>query len=136
VVGDHLTGGAHATIDAVGTSESIADCLRFTRPRGRVVLLGMPAEVSVDFTGLWHRETELVGCYTYGTETMPDGSRVRTFQLALETVAAARLERLVSATYRLEDYEDAIAHAAAAGRRGAVKIAFDLRTSRTKEETN
>ncbi|MEY4360946.1 MAG: hypothetical protein RL391_252 [Actinomycetota bacterium] len=136
VVGDHLTGGAHATIDAVGTSESIADCLRFTRPRGRVVLLGMPAEVSVDFTGLWHRETELVGCYTYGTETMPDGSRVRTFQLALETVAAARLERLVSATYRLEDYENAIAHAAVAGRRGAIKIAFDLRTSRTKEETN
>ena len=32
VVGDHLSGGADATIDAVGNSASIADCLRFTRP--------------------------------------------------------------------------------------------------------
>ncbi len=136
VVGDHLTGGSHATIDAVGNSASIADCLRFTRPRGRIVLLGMPAEVTVDLTGLWHRETELVGSYTYGTETMPDGSRIRTFDLAIETVAAARLERLLSATYPLEDFEDAIAHASAAGRRGAVKIAFDLRRSRKKVESN
>lgn len=127
LVGDHLSGGADATIDAVGTSDSIADCLRFTRPRGRVVLLGMPAQVSVDLTGLWHRETQLVGAYTYGTETMPDGSRRRTFELAIETAQALGFERLLSATYPLSDYEDAIAHAAAAGRRGAIKVAFDLR---------
>ena len=36
------------------------------------------------------------------------------------------LGRLVSATYPLDDHVDAIAHAASAGRRGAVKIAFDL----------
>ena len=41
-----------------------------------------------------------------------------------ETIAA---ERWLSATYPLVDHVDAIAHAAAAGRRGAVKIAFDLR---------
>ena len=32
----------------------------------------------------------------------------------------------MSATYPLARYEDAIDHAADAGRRGAVKIAFDL----------
>jgi threonine dehydrogenase-like Zn-dependent dehydrogenase len=129
VVGDHLTSGAHATIDAVGTSESVAECLRLTRPRGRVVLLGMPADVSLDLTGLWHRETELKGAYTYGTETMPDGSRRRTFDLAFETAAALGADRLLSATYRLADHVDAITHAAAAGRRGAIKIAFDPRES-------
>ena len=128
VVGDHLSGGADATIDAVGTSASISDCLRFTRPRGRVVLMGMPAEVTVDLTGLWHRETQLVGAYTYGTETMPDGSRRRTFDLAIETAHALGFERLLSATYPIADHVDAIAHAATAGRRGAVKIAFDLRS--------
>ncbi len=127
VVGGNLTSGAHATIDAVGTSESVAECLRITRPRGRVVLLGMPAEVSLDLTGLWHRETELKGAYTYGTETMPDGSRVRTFDLAIATANEIGAERLLSATYRLADHVDAIAHAASAGRRGATKIAFDLR---------
>ena len=78
---------------------------------------------------IWHRETELKGAYTYGTETMPDGSRRRTFDLALETAGAVGIERLLSATYGLADHVDAIAHAAAAGRRGAIKIAFDLRGS-------
>ena len=127
LIGDALSSGAHVTIDAVGTSESITDCLRITRPRGRVVLLGMPADVRLDLTGLWHRETELKGAYTYGTETLPDGMRARTFDLALEAANHYGAERLLSATYRLDDHVDAIAHAAAAGRRGAVKIAFDLR---------
>jgi hypothetical protein len=47
--------------------------------------------------------------------------------LALDLVSAAGLGSLVSATYPLERYEEAIAHAGAAGRRGAVKVAFDLR---------
>lgn len=129
VVGDYLAGGAHVTIDAVGTSQSIAATLRLTRPRGRVVLLGMPARVSVDLTGLWHRETTIAGAYTYGTETLPDGSRRSTFDLAIDTVQSAGLDRLLSATYPLESFSDALAHAADAGRRGAVKIAFDLRSS-------
>jgi threonine dehydrogenase-like Zn-dependent dehydrogenase len=127
LIGDTLSSGAHATIDAVGTSESITDCLRITRPRGRVVLMGMPAEVKLDLTGLWHRETELKGAYTYGTETMPDGSTARTFDLAIDAANHFQAERLLSATYPLDEHVDAIAHAAAAGRRGAVKIAFDLR---------
>ena len=127
MIGDQLSSGAHATIDAVGTSESITDCLRITRPRGRVVLLGMPSDVKLDLTGLWHRETELKGAYTYGTETMPDGSTARTFDLAVDSATHFEAERLLSATYRLDDHIDAVAHAAAAGRRGAIKIAFDLR---------
>ncbi|MFK7918221.1 MAG: zinc-binding dehydrogenase [Ilumatobacter sp.] len=124
-----LSGGAHVTIDAVGSSASIADCLRFTKPRGRIVLLGMPAQIDVDMTGLWHREIELKGAYTYGTETLPDGSTASTFSLAIDTVGAVQAERLLSATYPLGDHVDAISHAASAGRRGAVKIAFDLRAA-------
>ncbi|HSH12085.1 MAG TPA: zinc-binding dehydrogenase, partial [Ilumatobacter sp.] len=129
LIGDTLSSGAHATIDAVGTSESITDCLRITRPRGRVVLMGMPADVKLDLTGLWHRETELKGAYTYGTETLPDGTTARTFDLAIDTANSLQAERLLSATYSIDDHVDAIAHAAAAGRRGAIKIAFDLRSN-------
>ena len=135
MVGSYLSGGADASIDAVGNSDSIAACLRFTRPRGRVVLMGMPADVNLDLTGLWHRETQLVGAYTYGTETMPDGTRRRTFDLAIETAQTCRFDRLLSATYRIDEYEDAIAHASSAGRRGAVKIAFDLRPLPKKAST-
>lgn len=134
VVGDHLSGGAHATVDAVGTSESIGQCVRFTRPRGRIVLLGMPADVRLDLTGLWHRETQLVGAYTYGTETLPDGRRARTFDLAIDAARELPLERLLSATYPLDRHRDAVTHAAQAGRRGAVKIAFDLRAGGSPRE--
>ena len=127
VIGRHLSSGAHCLVDAVGSSESISASVSMTRPRGRVVLLGMPADVSLDLTALWHRETELRGCYTYGTETLDDGSTARTFDLAIELAQTMGAERLVSATYPLERHVDALAHAAEAGRRGAVKIAFDLR---------
>jgi hypothetical protein len=42
-------------------------------------------------------------------------------------VRDAQLDRLVSALYPLDRFRDAIQHATDAGRRGAVKIAFDLR---------
>ncbi|MEM9561422.1 MAG: zinc-binding dehydrogenase [Actinomycetota bacterium] len=127
LIGDDLSGGADVVIDAVGSASSIDESIGITRPRGRVVLLGMPGRVTVDLTALWHRETELVGAYTYGTDHLPDGSTARSFDLAIDLVGRADLGRLVSATYRLEDYEQAILHAASSGQRGAVKVCFDLR---------
>jgi threonine dehydrogenase-like Zn-dependent dehydrogenase len=127
VIGDDLSGGADVVIDAVGNEASVRAAIGTARPRGRVVLVGMPGRISLDLTALWHRETELVGAYTYGTETLGDGRRARTFDLALDLVRQAKLERLVSATYPLARYTDAIDHAAHAGRRGTVKVCFDLR---------
>jgi threonine dehydrogenase-like Zn-dependent dehydrogenase len=100
--------------------------LEVVHPGGRIVLVGMPGVVKVDLAPLWQREIELRGAYAYGSEDRPDGPR-STFQLAMDLVRDARLERLVSARYPLERYEEAVAHAAAAGRRGAVKIVFDMR---------
>lgn len=126
-IGSDLSGGVDVVIDAVGSAASIDEAIGICRPRGTVVLVGMPGNVAVDFTALWHRETQLVGAYTYGTETLADGSARRSFDLAIELAESADLARLVSATYSLEHYEDALEHAANAGRRGAVKICFDLR---------
>jgi threonine dehydrogenase-like Zn-dependent dehydrogenase len=120
-----LTGGADVVVDCVGSAESLADSLSIVRPRGRVVLAGMPGNVRVDLASLWHREVVLTSAYAYGTEKI-DGSSRRTFDLAMELVERCRLGRLVSARYPLDRFEEALAHAGAAGRRGAVKIAFDL----------
>ncbi|HSS10168.1 MAG TPA: hypothetical protein VLL25_09795, partial [Acidimicrobiales bacterium] len=97
-------------------------------PGGTVVLLGMPGWAHLDLTGLWQREIRLEGAYAYGTER--DGRR--TFELAFELVRESPLDRLVTATYPLERYKDAIEHAANAGRRGAVKVAFDLRKEKRR----
>ncbi|MHB8681574.1 MAG: zinc-dependent alcohol dehydrogenase [Acidimicrobiales bacterium] len=121
-----LTGGADVVVDCVGSAESIAQSLAMVRPRGRLVLVGMPGHTNLDLAPLWHREVQMAGAYAYGTEEAPTGRR-RTFDIAFDVVAAYRLGRLVSASYPIERFEEALAHAGAAGRRGAVKIVFDLR---------
>jgi threonine dehydrogenase-like Zn-dependent dehydrogenase len=128
-----LAGGADVVIDCVGSAASIESALDVCRPRGEVVLLGMPGVVRLDLTGLWQREISVRGAYTYGTERLADRPPTRTFDLAFELVDEAGLGRLLSATYPLDDYGDAIAHAASAGPRGAVKIAFDLRNERERD---
>ncbi len=121
-----LTSGAHVVIDCVGSEESLAQALSMVRPRGRVVLVGMPGRVTVDLASLWHREVEVTGAYAYGTEDV-GGLLRRTFDVAFEVVRAKGLGRLVSARYPLDRFEEALAHAGAAGRRGAVKVVFDVR---------
>jgi threonine dehydrogenase-like Zn-dependent dehydrogenase len=129
VLAGRLCGGADVVFDCVGSAESLAQALAMVRPRGRVVVVGMPAKVSLDLAPLWHRELTLVGAYAYGVETPDDPAEPprRTFDIAKDVVMVADLGTLVSATYPLHRYQEAIAHAGAAGRRGAVKVVFDLR---------
>ncbi len=124
-----LTGGADVVLDCVGSAQSVAQSMAMVRPRGRVVLVGMPGSIRVDLASLWHREVLLTGSYAYGIERI-DGSERPTFDVAMEVVGSARLGRLVSARYPIERYEEALAHAGSAGRRGAVKVVFDLGASR------
>jgi threonine dehydrogenase-like Zn-dependent dehydrogenase len=129
VLAGRLIEGADVVFDCVGSAASITEALSLVRPRGKVVLIGMPTKVTVDLAPLWHRELTLVGAYAYGNETAPEPGAPdrRSFEVAIDLVGVASLGRLVSARYPLERYEEALAHAGAAGRRGAVKVAFDLR---------
>jgi threonine dehydrogenase-like Zn-dependent dehydrogenase len=121
VVGGQLTGGVPAVVDCVGSEASLGQALAVAAPGGTVHAVGMPGRTTLDLTSLWHRETVLRGCYAYDHAD---------FATAVDLVAELGLDRLVSATYPLARYEDAVAHAAEAGRRGAVKVAFDLRGQR------
>jgi threonine dehydrogenase-like Zn-dependent dehydrogenase len=138
-----LSAGADVVIDCVGSADSINQSLAMVRPRGTVALVGMPGKVTVDLAPLWHREVRLAGAYAYGVESVPAATggtkktaakpqEITTFDLAFEVVAAQKTGRLVSATYPLTRFEDAVAHAGAAGRRGAVKIAFDMKKGHTR----
>ena len=138
-LGARLSGGADVVIDCVGSEASLEEDLAVVRPGGLVVLLGMPSVVTVDMTPLWQRQVTLRGSYAYGVEPVSgQAGRTnghappRTFDLAFDLVAEARLERLVSASYVLDRYREAIDHAANAGRRGAVKVVFDLRGEKSR----
>jgi hypothetical protein len=77
----------------------------------------------------------LAGAYAYGTErtggAVDPGEAVPTFALPFDVARSQGTGQLVSATYPLTRFEDAVGHAGAAGRRGAVKIAFDVRAKGT-----
>lgn len=118
-----LTDGVDLVIDCVGSEASLAQALQVVAPGGEIVVVGMPGHTHLDLTPLWHRESVIRGCYAYTHDDFVDATRL---------VADAGLDRLVSATYPLARFEAAIEHAATAGARGAVKIAFDLR----KQERN
>ena len=122
-IGDQLTGGVPAVVDCIGTSESLQQALRIVAPGGTVYVVGMPSTVTLDLTGVWHREVNVRGVYAYTHEE---------FASAFDVVRAKGLGRLVSATYPLDRWKDAIRHAAEAGRRGAVKVAFDLRAEKER----
>ena len=128
VLAGRLTDGADVVFDCVGSPESIAQALAMVRPRGRVVLVGMPGQ------GLGRPGPALApradpgGRLRLRHRARPASPEPhRTFGLAIELVASAGLGSLVSAAYPLERYQEAVAHAGAAGRRGAVKVVFDLR---------
>jgi len=119
-----LGGGVEAVVDCVGSAESIAQALRIAAPGGTIHAVGMPGVTTVDLTPLWQREVALKGTYAYERAD---------FDTAAVLVQDLDLGCLLSATYPLRRYEDAIAHAARAGARGAVKIAFDLRSERERD---
>jgi threonine dehydrogenase-like Zn-dependent dehydrogenase len=123
-IGMQLTCGADHVVDCVGTSDSLAQALSVVAPGGEVHLVGMPGPTTLDLTGLWHREVAIRGCYAYTPDDVT---------LAFDAVRAQRLGRLVSASYPLARYEEAIEHAANAGERGAVKVVFDLRGEKERD---
>jgi threonine dehydrogenase-like Zn-dependent dehydrogenase len=143
-----LAGGVDVSFECSGNSGALDTCLRVTRGRGTVVLVGLPAAARIDLAPIWHRELSVVGAYTYGVETEGRGAERatrrdlrsaggsggaapptkgrRTFDIAIDLAQRVDLSPLVSAAYPLTRYEEAIDHAMDAGRLGAVKVVFEL----------
>jgi threonine dehydrogenase-like Zn-dependent dehydrogenase len=123
-----LLGGADVTFDCVGSAATIDDALRYTRARGTMVLVGMPAiPRGVDWTSIWYKELTVYGAYTQAVEEVA-GERIGTLALALRLMVehGARLAPLVTGRFPLAEYRRAFAEAIQAGRRGAVKTVFAM----------
>ncbi len=123
-----VLGGFDVVFDCVGSPRTVDDALRFTRARGRPVLVGMPSiPKTVDWTTIWYKELEVLGTYTYGIEDIA-GERLRTFTLALRLLARGRpdLRPLVTHKFPLPQYRDAIRTALDTGRSGSIKTVLDL----------
>jgi threonine dehydrogenase-like Zn-dependent dehydrogenase len=131
-----FSGGGFAQIfDCVGSESSLGQALRFTSARGRIVMLGCAAELRrLDLTLLWARELEVRGFVGYGRERWR-GEELHTFEVTrrllredgTRSMAAgggdgARIERLVTHVFPLEEYRPALSTAWNRARTGAVKV--------------
>ena len=126
-----LSGGYDLVIDCVGSRQSIEECLKWTRARGQVIMLGTLQRATMDLTPLWFRELKLLGAYGRQLESFPLGTeqRTNTYQIVLDWIKEGRLplEGLLTHTFRIEDYQQALRVAMSKGRYSAVKVAFDFR---------
>jgi threonine dehydrogenase-like Zn-dependent dehydrogenase len=127
-----LMGGFELTFDCIGSATSVQDSLRYTRSLGRVVLVGAAGILKrVDWTTVWRNELTLLGSYVYGPERFR-GERRHTFDIVLELLARREgpdPSVLVTHTFPLTRYQEAIEANLARGRFQSVKTVFDLSVS-------
>lgn len=117
-------GGFPVVFDCVGSRETLTQALTWTRPRGRVVLLGCAAELArLDLSPLWARELTVQGYLGYGREA--DGRH--TYAAVLEALehAPGAVGRLVTHRVPLARYRDGFAAAADRRRSGALKVVVE-----------
>ena len=120
--------GAAVVYDAVGSGESLYHALRWTRPRGAVVVAGItPRPAPTDCTVIWLREVDLVGSHGHGLEQF-EGRTIHTFQLVLEWFRQRRLASsgLVTHRFPLEQYREAIRAADRKAMSGAGKVLLEM----------
>jgi len=122
-----LTGGYDVVFDCVGSRRSVAECIKWTRARGQAVLVGAGA-VPVDVTAIWFRQLRVLGSWGRDRESL-DGRTVGTYELVHELMKTGKLDvsKLLTHTFRLDEYRRALAVAMNKAPHCAVKVAFDFR---------
>ncbi len=129
IIGDEVySGGGFPTVfDCVGNRGSLTQALRYTAPRGRIVMLGCSAEIpKLDLTFLWARELEVKGFVGYGMEEWR-GERRHTFQITHDLILESGIpvQEMVTHAFPLKEYRAALSAAANHRRSGAVKVVLE-----------
>ncbi|GMV03733.1 MAG: threonine dehydrogenase [Gemmatimonadota bacterium] len=129
IVGDEVFagGGFPLVFDCVGSGQTLKQCLRFTAPRGRIVMLGCAAEIRrLDLTFVWARELNVKGFLCYGREEWR-GGHAHTFQITHDLLVetGAPVAEMVTHVYPLGQVRDALAAAANRRKSGSIKVLLD-----------
>ena len=122
--------GPDLIFDCVGTERTIDDALHLIQSNGKIVVLGQSytRTKTVDWSIQTYKEIEIAGSFMYGIETI-QGSKRHAFEIAIDVMHHnhALFEGLVTHTFRIDDYKDALNTVRRKSRSRAVKVAFDYR---------
>ncbi len=126
ILGDEVFsgGGFPAVFDCVGNAGSFKQALRWTAPRGTLVMLGCAAELPrLDLTFLWARELSVRGFVGHAWESW-EGERRHSFEITHDLLRhqGTAVGRLVTHRFPLAQYRDAFEVAANHRKSGAMKV--------------
>jgi threonine dehydrogenase-like Zn-dependent dehydrogenase len=129
ILGDEVFsgGGFPLVFDCVGNAGSLTQALRWTAPRGTLVMLGCAAEIpKLDLTFVWARELNVRGFVGHAWETW-EGERRHSFQITHDLLVAtgAPVRELVTHTFPLARYREAFSVASNHRRSGALKVVLE-----------
>ena len=121
-------GGIDVIYDTVGSPETVEVGIRVLRERGTLVQMGVSSPARFEWTPWYFKELRLVGSNAFGIEEV-EGVRKHGIAHYLDLVQAGRIDLtgMLTHTFRLEQWRDALAACADQATSGAVKVAFDFR---------
>jgi threonine dehydrogenase-like Zn-dependent dehydrogenase len=114
--------------DTIGTPSTIETALRVLAARGQIIVTGVNAPGRFEWSPLYFKDARIVGSNAFGVEEV-DGVRRHAIAHYLELVRDGRIDisRMLTHTFRLEDWRDAFTCIAKQPETGAIKVAFDFR---------
>lgn len=126
-----ISGGYDLVFDCVGSERSVQECMKFTRARGQMVMLGTLQGGKLDLTPLWFRELNIHGSYGRQLEHF-EGGRRNSYEIILDWLADGTLQvdQLLTHTFRLSEYRRALEVAINKPQHHSIRVAFDFRESR------
>jgi len=126
-----LLGGYDVIYDTIASKRTTHDSLRWARAGATVVMVGVSLHRMrrIDLTPIWYQEVNLIGTLAQGMETWPPGTdeRASTFDITAELIQQKRLspEKLITHSFALSDYRNALMAATHKGNNRAIKVVFD-----------
>jgi threonine dehydrogenase-like Zn-dependent dehydrogenase len=126
-----LDRGLDAVFDCRGTAASVTLALALLRSAGTLVVCGRVGRLELDWSAVWARELTIAGSGGFGRE--PAGWR--TFAAVREwlTDSTFPADSLVTHRYPLDEFDTALATAAAGEAAGAIKVVFEDPSSPLRE---
>ena len=125
-----LLGGYDVIYDSVGNTQTTHDSLRWARAGSTVVMVGLNLHrMQLDLTPIWYQEINLIGTMGHSIETWPIDSSERksTFEVTTALIQNKKIfpDKLITHSFPLNSYRDALMTAADKDRNHAIKVVFD-----------
>ncbi|UCG01195.1 MAG: alcohol dehydrogenase catalytic domain-containing protein [Candidatus Heimdallarchaeota archaeon] len=83
-------GGADMVFECVGIPSTIEDALRFTKSGGKMILIGNPHQINVDWSLIWFRELKVIG--SFGSTLEREDDKAHAFDIALELMSSGEVD--------------------------------------------